>query len=58
MIRWNKRKIEAIEYKGGKCEDCGKSNLHPVEYDFHHIHDKDEVWTTLRQKSWDKIKKN
>jgi hypothetical protein len=57
MIRWNKRKVESIKYKGGSCEECGKSNLHPVEYDFHHLRDKEEVWNTLREKSWKKIVK-
>lgn len=57
MIRWNKTKVKAIKYKGNKCEKCGIENIHPVEYDFHHVGEKNDVWTTLRTKSWDKIKK-
>ena len=29
-------KLKAIEYKGGKCEDCGIIG-HPAIYDFHHL---------------------
>ena len=31
-----KRKEEAIEIKGGKCEDCNNS-FHQCQYDFHHV---------------------
>lgn len=30
------RKLEAIEYLGGKCSDCG-GEFHIASYDFHHI---------------------
>jgi len=31
-------KIEAILYKGGRCESCGYDNLdYPEVFDFHHI---------------------
>jgi len=58
--RWQDRKIQAIEYLGGKCIDCDKS--HPeypfVIFDFHHLnlYEKDYDWNKLRLKSWDKIK--
>ena len=26
--RWVKRKLEAIAYKGGKCEECGYDKYH------------------------------
>ena len=55
MIRWNKIKIKAIAYKGGACEACGREGLHPVEFDFHHVGEKSDMWNTLRLKAWDKI---
>ena len=30
------RKLEAIEYLGGKCSECG-GTFHIASYDFHHI---------------------
>jgi len=30
-----KVKVEAVQYKGGKCHDCGLVD-HPFVYDFHH----------------------
>ena len=30
------RKLEAIEYLGGKCLDCG-GEFHSSVYDFHHL---------------------
>ena len=30
------RKLDLIEYKGGKCERCDTEH-HPAAYDFHHI---------------------
>lgn len=57
MRRWNQRKVEAIEHMGGKCQICNRSDFHPVEFDFHHKYDKQDTWTKLRLKSWDKITK-
>jgi len=34
--RARKRKLEAIEYLGGKCSDCLKEH-HPAVYEFHHL---------------------
>lgn len=35
--RRRKLKIQAIEYKGGKCADCGYDDMsHPEVFDFHH----------------------
>jgi hypothetical protein len=50
--RWINYKIEAIEYKGGKCADCNISYPYPV-YDFHHLdpNEKDVDWGKLRLKS-------
>lgn len=57
--RWQKRKIEAIIYKGSQCVDCGISypNISYVIFDFHHLEPskKDFEWTKLRLKSWNKI---
>jgi len=30
-------KLDAIEYLGGECRDCGKDNYHPSIYEFHHL---------------------
>lgn len=57
--RWIKRKIEAIEYKGGECVDCGLKypDTPYVVFDFHHLNpsEKDVDWSKLRLRSWDKI---
>jgi hypothetical protein len=43
----DKRKKEAIDLKGGKCEVCGYSkNMAALE--FHHINGKDIPWTKER----------
>ena len=59
MNRWKKRKIEAINYKGGSCIDCGINhhNFPAGVFEFHHIepNEKDVDWTKLRLRSWDKI---
>ncbi|NQY74486.1 MAG: hypothetical protein HRT90_06955 [Candidatus Margulisbacteria bacterium] len=58
--RWIDRKMQAIEYKGCKCQDCPAS--HPEEpyviFDFHHLDpkEKDVSWNKLRLRSWEKIK--
>lgn len=50
--RWIKRKIDAILYKGGKCEDCPEDlqNSHYSVFEFHHNDrtQKDYDWTRLR----------
>ncbi len=53
--RWVKKKLEAIEYKGGKCEDCSGVFPYPV-FEFHHLDptEKDVNWTKLRLRSKDK----
>ncbi len=52
------KKIKAIEYKGGKCNDCG-GVFHPAVYEFHHIspNEKEAEPATLRNYSWEKLKK-
>ena len=54
--RFIKVKIKAIEYKGGKCEDCGY-NKNSAALSFHHLRDKKYSWKKLRSKSWKRIKK-
>lgn len=53
--RWVNRKINAINYKGGKCEDCSLelSNSHYAVFEFHHLDPsaKDHDWSTLRLQS-------
>ena len=54
--RWNKRKLEAIEYKGGKCLDCG--NVFPYfVYDFHHLdpNEKEMGWEKMRKVSKERL---
>ena len=56
--RWKKRKLKAIEYKGGKCISCGY-NKYPDVLEFHHrdADEKEFDWKKLRQMSWDKVTK-
>lgn len=59
MRRWNKNKVKAIKYLGGKCTQCGRSDFHPAVYQFHHRNkeEKEIDWNKLRIRSWDKITK-
>ena len=58
MQRWIKIKVRAIDYLGGKCEDCGKKYPTPV-YDFHHKDptQKEYTWQKLRLRAWKSIEK-
>jgi Fe-S-cluster-containing hydrogenase component 2 len=57
--RWINRKIEAINYKGNSCVDCGTTypKVPYVIFDFHHLNptQKDVDWDKLRLRSWSKI---
>jgi hypothetical protein len=57
--RWIQRKIEAINYKGGKCIDCNLmlKNSHYAVFEFHHLNslEKDADWSKLRLKNIHKI---
>lgn len=56
--RWVKKKLKAIEYKGGKCLDCKQQYPYQV-YDFHHLdpNKKEFNWDKLRLRSFEHIKK-
>lgn len=58
MKRWKDRKEKAIEYKGGKCLDCGLSFI-PEVYQFHHRdpNSKDYDWRKLRLRTEETIRK-
>lgn len=57
--RWINRKIDVINYYGGKCLDCNLklTDSHYSVFEFHHKEklDKEFNWTKLRLKSIDKI---
>lgn len=54
-IRYTSNKQKAVEYKGGKCLDCGGIFPNYV-YDFHHLdpNEKDHSWSLGC--SWRKVK--
>jgi len=54
-----KHKLKAIEYLGGKCEDCGLISEFRGVYDFHHKEpiDKDFDPGSILHYSWVKVKK-
>ena len=54
--RWRQRKLDAIQYKGGKCERCGY-NKYPDVLEFHHIDStqKEANWSKMRLWSWNKV---
>ena len=57
--RWIKKKKDAIDYMGNKCNDCEKTypDYPYVIFDFHHLNPskKDVEWDKLRLRSWDKV---
>ena len=48
----------AIEYKGGKCENCGYDNCRKA-FEFHHIDPTTKEFTISagHTRSWDRMKK-
>jgi hypothetical protein len=56
--RWKKRKLKAIEYKGGKCISCGY-NKYPDVLEFHHRDpsEKEFEWNKLRKRNWESVLK-
>ena len=47
--RWRQRKLDAVEYKGGKCERCGYDK-YPDVLEFHHRDpsQKEASWNKMR----------
>ena len=55
--RWKKKKIEAVQYKGGKCQECGyDKNYYSLGFHHREGEHKEYSWTKLRLMSWKKIK--
>lgn len=56
--RFNKKKLKAITYKGGKCSVCG-GKFSPAVFEFHHKDPalKENKISKLLYRSWDKVKK-
>lgn len=54
--RWQQRKLDAVEYKGGSCEKCGY-NKYPDVLEFHHLDptEKEAAWNKMRLWNWKKI---
>lgn len=50
-------KVKAVEYKGGKCQECGYCKNYAA-LDFHHLDpkEKDVNWKTARHWSWDRLR--
>jgi hypothetical protein len=50
-------KIRAVEYKGGKCENCG-GEFHPSVFDFHHVNPQEKEFriSQLMRYTWEKQK--
>ena len=51
-----KRKLDAIEYLGGKCQQCG-GTFHPSIYEFHHLNpdEKDRDPSKMLQLKWSRV---
>ena len=50
-----RKKIRAIKYKGGKCQNCGYKNS-VYSLSFHHVNPDEKDFTIAAKiKSWDKI---
>lgn len=54
--RWQDRKQEAVNYKGGKCSQCGYDRC-IAALEFHHLNpsEKDFTWVKMRLTSWKRI---
>lgn len=57
--RRRESKVRLIEYKGGKCEDCGLEydGTNPYAFDFHHINPEEKEFSLSAKKdlSFDKL---
>ncbi len=57
VTRQREKKLQAVEYMGGKCVDCNYSG-HPAVFDFHHINsDKEFTISSRALASFNAIKK-
>lgn len=56
VARWIRRKKTAVEYKGGKCIDCGFTG-HYAAYQFHHRDPYTKLydWNKLRLHKWETV---
>ena len=54
--RWRQRKLDAVAYKGGKCECCGYDK-YPDVLEFHHLDPtiKEATWQKMRLWGWKKV---
>lgn len=54
--RWKQRKVDAIEYKGGKCQSCGYNKYYGA-LEFHHRDpsEKEFNWQKMRLVSNDRL---
>jgi predicted HNH restriction endonuclease len=54
--RWRQRKLDAVKYKGGKCERCGYDK-YPDVLEFHHLDpsQKESSWNSMRKWNWEKV---
>ena len=57
LKRFREYKVNAVEYKGGKCKACGYDSCNAA-LDFHHLDPskKDPDWKKMRNRSFEKIK--
>jgi hypothetical protein len=53
------RKLQCINYAGGKCKDCGREHFLPAVYNFHHINPTKKIFSLNKAGSisWEKTKK-
>ena len=54
--RWIERKEKAVEYKGGKCQDCGYDKC-IAALEFHHLDpaSKEANWNKIRLWEWSRV---
>lgn len=52
------RKLKAVDYLGGRCNDCGK-DYHPAIFEFHHDNPKEKDFHPAQalQMSWENFKR-
>lgn len=57
LERQQARKLQAVEFLGGKCWNCGY-NKYIGAFDFHHLdpNQKDQSWHSMRGWSWERLR--